>query len=65
MCPVLRLFGPLLRMLLGTSSLEVFWVCPTRRRPWGKPRTHWRDYISRMISGDPGGNGKCGGKDPG
>ncbi len=21
---------------------------PTRRRPWGRPRTRWRDYVSRL-----------------
>ena len=28
---------------------EVFWACPSRRRPRGRPRTHWRDYISRLA----------------
>lgn len=25
---------------------EVFWACPTRRRPQGRPKTHWRDNVS-------------------
>uniref|UniRef100_A0A3Q0QXJ1 Immunoglobulin V-set domain-containing protein n=1 Tax=Amphilophus citrinellus TaxID=61819 RepID=A0A3Q0QXJ1_AMPCI len=25
---------------------EVFWACPTGGRPQGRPRMHWRDYIS-------------------
>ena len=28
---------------------EVFWACPSRRRPRGRPRTHWRDYIPRLA----------------
>ena len=27
---------------------EVFWACPSGRRPRGRPRTHWGDYISRL-----------------
>ncbi|KAK0155927.1 hypothetical protein N1851_001531 [Merluccius polli] len=25
------------------------WACPTGRRPRGRPRTHWRDYVSRLA----------------
>ncbi len=32
-----------------TPSWEVFWVRPTRRRPRGRPRTRWRDYVSRLA----------------
>ncbi|KAI3376897.1 hypothetical protein L3Q82_000012 [Scortum barcoo] len=29
---------------------EVFQACPTgRRRPWGRPRTRWRDHVSRLA----------------
>ncbi|KAK3518264.1 hypothetical protein QTP70_035195 [Hemibagrus guttatus] len=28
---------------------EVFRACPTRKRPWGKPRTSWRDHVSRLA----------------
>jgi len=33
------------------SSLpfEVFWARPTGRRPRGRPRTRWRDYISILA----------------
>ncbi|KAK3561342.1 hypothetical protein QTP86_030646 [Hemibagrus guttatus] len=35
---------------LGFGCLrEVFWACPTGKRPWGRPRTHWRDYVSRLA----------------
>lgn len=29
----------------GNLFCEVFWACPTGRRPRGRPKTHWRDYI--------------------
>lgn len=38
--------------------LEVFKAGPTGRRPWGKPRACWRDYILSglgMPRGPPGG----------
>ncbi|KAI3355548.1 hypothetical protein L3Q82_018375 [Scortum barcoo] len=28
---------------------EVFQACPTGRRPRGRPRTRWRDYVSRLA----------------
>ncbi|KAI3369500.1 hypothetical protein L3Q82_007714 [Scortum barcoo] len=29
---------------------EAFQACPTvRRRPWGRPRTRWRDYVSQLA----------------
>uniref|UniRef100_A0A3P9B3B7 Ubiquitin-like domain-containing protein n=1 Tax=Maylandia zebra TaxID=106582 RepID=A0A3P9B3B7_9CICH len=28
---------------------EVFRACPTGRNPRGRPRTHWRDYITRYC----------------
>lgn len=31
------------------SRGEVFWACPTGRRPWDRPRTRWRGYISWLV----------------
>ena len=45
----LRWFGHLVRMPPGRLPGEVFWACPTGRRPRGRPRTRWRDYISRLA----------------
>jgi len=45
----LRWLGHLIRMPPGCLPLEVFWARPTGRRPWGKPRIHWRDYISHLA----------------
>ena len=28
---------------------EVFWARPTGRRPRGRPRTRWRDFVSRLA----------------
>lgn len=28
---------------------EAFQACLTRRRPQGRPRTYWRDYISQLA----------------
>ncbi|KAL6457828.1 hypothetical protein MHYP_G00330580 [Metynnis hypsauchen] len=44
----LRWFGHLVRMASGRLPREVFQTCPTGRRPWGRPRTRWRDYIARL-----------------
>ncbi|TWW64250.1 hypothetical protein D4764_03G0012580 [Takifugu flavidus] len=41
--------GHLARMPSGCLPLEVFRTCPTRRWPRGRPRTRWRDYISRLA----------------
>ncbi|TWW75398.1 hypothetical protein D4764_13G0000600 [Takifugu flavidus] len=30
-------------------TVEVFQTCPTGKRPRGRPRTKWRDYISRLA----------------
>ncbi|KAI3360616.1 hypothetical protein L3Q82_002482 [Scortum barcoo] len=27
----------------------MFQACPTGRRPRGRPRTRWRDYVSRLA----------------
>ena len=32
-----------------TPSWEVFLARPTGRRPRGRPRTRWRDYISSLA----------------
>ena len=42
----LRWFRHLVRMPPGCLPGEMFQACPTRRRPRGRPRTCWRDYIS-------------------
>ncbi|TWW54847.1 hypothetical protein D4764_0217000 [Takifugu flavidus] len=36
--------------LLLHIERKVFWTCPTGRRPRGRPRTQWRDYISHLAS---------------
>ena len=45
----LRWFGHLTRMPPGRLPLEVFRARPTGRRPRGRPRTRWRDYISLLA----------------
>ncbi|KAK3539665.1 hypothetical protein QTP70_011111 [Hemibagrus guttatus] len=45
----LRWLGHLFWMHLGRLPGEVFWACPTRKRPRRRPRTHWRDYVSRLA----------------
>jgi len=45
----LRWFGHLIRMPPGRLSLEVFQARPTGRRPRGRPKTRWRDFISRLA----------------
>ncbi len=32
-----------------TPSWEVFWARPTVRRLQGRPRTRWRNYVSRLV----------------
>ncbi|TWW73182.1 hypothetical protein D4764_15G0005760 [Takifugu flavidus] len=41
--------GHLARMPSRRLPLEVFRTCPTGRRPRGRPRTKWRDYISHLA----------------
>ncbi|KAK3565584.1 hypothetical protein QTP86_012898 [Hemibagrus guttatus] len=41
----LRWLGHLFRMPPGHLPGEVFWACPTGKRPRGRPRTRWRDYV--------------------
>ncbi|KAI3366014.1 hypothetical protein L3Q82_009842 [Scortum barcoo] len=45
----LRWLGHLFRMPPGRLPREVFQACPTGRRPRGRPRTRWRDYVSRLA----------------
>ncbi|KAK3534690.1 hypothetical protein QTP86_020345 [Hemibagrus guttatus] len=45
----LRWLGHLFQMPPGHLSGEVFRACPSRKRPRGRPRTHWRDYVSRLT----------------
>ncbi|KAI3369677.1 hypothetical protein L3Q82_024519, partial [Scortum barcoo] len=33
----------------GRLPREVFQACPTGRRPRGRPRTHWRDFVSQLA----------------
>ncbi|KAI3369152.1 hypothetical protein L3Q82_026111 [Scortum barcoo] len=33
----------------GRLPREVFQACPTGRRPRERPRTRWRDYVSRLA----------------
>ncbi|KAK7921963.1 hypothetical protein WMY93_008865 [Mugilogobius chulae] len=44
----LRWLGHLYWMPPGRLPGEVFRACPTGRRPRGRPRTRWRDYVSRL-----------------
>ncbi|XP_016305013.1 uncharacterized protein LOC107660256 [Sinocyclocheilus anshuiensis] len=37
------------RMPPGRLPGEVFRACPTGRRPRGRPRTRWRDYVSQLA----------------
>ncbi|KAK3550782.1 hypothetical protein QTP70_004917 [Hemibagrus guttatus] len=45
----LRWLGHLFRMPPGRFPGGVFRACPTGKRPQGKPRTRWRDYVSRLA----------------
>ncbi|TWW74351.1 hypothetical protein D4764_14G0003520 [Takifugu flavidus] len=41
--------GHLVRMPPGRLPGEVFRACPSGKRPPGRPRTRWRDYVSRLA----------------
>ncbi|KAK3522831.1 hypothetical protein QTP86_004670 [Hemibagrus guttatus] len=45
----LRWLGHLFRMPPGRLPGEVYRACPTGKRPRGRPRTCWRDYVSRLA----------------
>ncbi|TWW61046.1 hypothetical protein D4764_05G0011360 [Takifugu flavidus] len=45
----MRWLGHLVRMPPGRLPGEVFRACPSGRRPSGRPRTCWRDYVSRLV----------------
>ncbi|KAK5888302.1 hypothetical protein CesoFtcFv8_016814 [Champsocephalus esox] len=45
----LRWFGHLVRMPPGRLPREVFQARPAGKRPRGRPRTRWRDYISSLA----------------
>ncbi len=45
----LRWFRHLVRMPPGGLPREVFRACPAGRRPRGRPRSRWRDYISALA----------------
>jgi len=47
----LRWFRHQIRMPPGRIPLEVFRAHPTGRKPRGRPRTRWRDYISHLAWG--------------
>ncbi|TWW74447.1 R2DM Retrovirus-related Pol polyprotein from type II retrotransposable element [Takifugu flavidus] len=45
----MRWLGHLVRMPPGRLPGEVFRACPSGRRPPGRPRTRWREYVSRPV----------------
>ncbi|XP_061740413.1 uncharacterized protein LOC133541215 [Nerophis ophidion] len=45
----MRWFGHLVRMPPERLPREVFRARPTGRMPWGRPRTRWEDYVSRLA----------------
>ncbi|XP_018538853.1 uncharacterized protein LOC108887791 [Lates calcarifer] len=45
----LRWFRHLVRMPPRRLPLEIFQAHPTGKRPWGRPRTSWRDYVSLLA----------------
>ncbi|TWW68024.1 hypothetical protein D4764_02G0010650 [Takifugu flavidus] len=45
----MRWLGHLVRMPPGRLPGEVFRACPSGRRPPGRPRTRWRDCVSRLV----------------
>lgn len=40
------------------DMMREFWACVMGKRPQGRPRNHWRDYISHTPQDRPGGAGK-------
>ncbi len=45
----LRWLGHLYQMPLVRLPRGVFQACPTWRRPRGRPRTRWSDYVTRLA----------------
>ncbi|XP_054621698.1 uncharacterized protein vopp1b isoform X1 [Dunckerocampus dactyliophorus] len=45
----MRWLGHLVRMPPGRLPGEVFRASPTGKRPRGRPRTRWRDYVSQLA----------------
>ncbi|TWW64601.1 hypothetical protein D4764_22G0002480 [Takifugu flavidus] len=45
----MRWLGHPVRMPPGRLPGEVFRACPSGRRPPGRPRTRWRNYVSRLV----------------
>ncbi|TWW81722.1 hypothetical protein D4764_01G0015370 [Takifugu flavidus] len=45
----MRWLGHLVRMPPGRLPGEVFRACPSGGRLLGRPRTRWRDYVSRLV----------------
>ncbi|TWW56216.1 hypothetical protein D4764_08G0002030 [Takifugu flavidus] len=45
----MRWLGHLVRMSPGRLPGEVFRACPCGRKPPGRPRTRWRDDVSRLV----------------
>lgn len=45
---VLRWFWHLTRMPFGRCLGEVLQACPNRKRPLGRSKISWRDYISQL-----------------
>ena len=45
----MRWLGHLVRIPPGRLPGEVFRARPTGRRPRGRPRTRWRDFVSRLT----------------
>lgn len=50
----LRWFEYLMRSPLAHLPVLVFRAHPSGRRPWGRLRSRWRDYISRLAWKCPG-----------
>ncbi len=45
----LRWFRNLVRMPPGCLPMKAFQACPAGRRPWGRPMSGWRAYISALA----------------
>lgn len=47
--PMVRWFWHLVRIPTGHLPGKVFWACPTRRKPQGRPRTCFGDDVSWLA----------------